>query len=57
MRAVEKVLSIHRLCYGASSIATMLYGLCVVEGNVVRLVLDSAVIAKAQVRQSCMQLQ
>ena len=39
------------LGYGAASVATMFYGLCVVESDVIRLVLDNAIIAIAQVRQ------
>ena len=47
LSAVEKVSVVFWLGYGAASVATMFYGLCVVEGDVMRLVLDNAIIAKA----------
>ena len=55
--AKENVITIFRLGYGVASVATVFYGLCVVERDVIRLVLDNAIIAKAQVRQRCMWLQ
>ena len=57
LSAVKNAITISWLGYGAANVGTIFYGLCVVESDVMRLILDNAIITKAQVRQRCMRLQ